>query len=98
MKTAAELLDVIEASHLLSTLRLQEDRAAVLTLVDECFEGASLDASTMSQEITAALLQHGVVYGEFEAVYAVVDAYLQVVADADKLNREELDFLNSFLD
>lgn len=98
MKTAAELLDVIEASHLMTTPRLQEDRAAVLLLVDECFESASLDSSTMPNELSQALLQHGVVYGDLDSVFEVVEAYLQVVAGADKLNREEMDFLNSFLD
>lgn len=98
MKTAAELLDVIEASHLPTTPRLQEDRAAVLMLVDECFECASIDATSMATELAQSLLAHGVVYGEFDAVLDIVEAYLQVVASADSLNREEMDFLNSFLD
>ena len=98
MKTAAELLDVIEASHLPTTPRLQEDRAAVLALVDECFESASINSESMAVELSQSLVEHGVVYGEVDQVQGIVEAYLQVVASADSLNREEMDFLNSFLD
>lgn len=98
MTTATELLDVIEASHLVCTPRIQEDRAAVLRVVDACYENASIEPHNMAQAMAEALLRHGVVYGDFDAVFEVVEAYLQVVASADRLNAEEIDFLNSFLD
>lgn len=98
MKSAVELLDVIESSNLPLTDKLTENRAAILQLVDSHFQQSDDYSETMAGKLAALLLEEGAVLGDQESVQDVITEYLHVVADeAAELGDEEKNFLDSFL-
>lgn len=103
MKSAVELLDVIEASSLPLTDKLLERREEIVDLVDSRLQQTTGNqddamAADLAADLAALLLEEGVVIGDQESVQDVVAEYLHVVADeAAELGDEEKNFLDSFL-
>lgn len=99
MKTAVELLDVIEASHLPVTGKLVEGRDDVIRLVEDfLLQADGKDDGAVAEQLAELLLGEGAVLGDRESLQDVITEYLHVVADENgSLGEDEKNFLDSFL-
>jgi hypothetical protein len=99
MKSAVELLDVIESSSLPLTDKLLERREDIVELVDgRLQQSAGKPDGSVAADLADLLIEEGVVIGDTESVQDVIAEYLHVVADeAGELGDEEKNFLDSFL-
>lgn len=99
MKSAVELLDVIESSSLPLTDKLLDRREDILELVDSRLQrSADKPDDSTAADLATLLLEEGVVIGDQESVQDVIAEYLHVVADESaELGDEEKNFLDSFL-
>ena len=99
MNTAAELLDVIEASHLTVNENLQASRGEVLQRIGRYLDGSSANESgNVAAGMAQWLVEAGIVLADLDSVQEVIAEYLQVVADeTETLGDEEKQFLDNFL-
>lgn len=98
MKSAVELLDVIESSHLPVTEKWVDDRSHILKLVEICLKQPDDGDCFIAEQVAALLLKEGVLLGDQESIEEVVVEYLQVVSnEAEGLGEDEKNFLDNFL-
>jgi hypothetical protein len=98
MSNAAELLDVISASHLPVTDRLDQHRRDIVASVERRFQGTADRSQRLASELAALLVDEGVVLSDEDSVRQVISDYLAIVADEEAaLGDDENAFLANFL-
>jgi hypothetical protein len=98
MKNAVELLEIISASSLPLSDRLEERRSDIITKLDEHLNVSRNSADAMADGLAKVLVNEGVVMTDLESVKDVVAEYLHVIDDEQAaLGDEEMDFLENFL-
>ena len=99
MLRAVELLEVIEASHLLLAEQLEAQRAVLLGQLTERLQQADgKSAAQLAGELAGLLVQAGAVLSDQQSVQTVIAEYLAVLdAEEEALGDDEKDFLANFL-
>ena len=98
MKNARELLDVIAASSLPVTDRLEQHRRQIVARVDEHLQRSQKDCGDTADALAQLLVEEGVVETDQDSVRDVVAEYLRVVVEEQAaLGEEEMDFLTKYL-
>lgn len=99
MLRAVELLEVIEASHLLLAEQLEAQRSVLLgQLAEQLRQADGKSAAQLAGELAGLLVQAGVVLSDQQSVQTVIAEYLTVLdGEEAALGDEEKDFLANFL-
>lgn len=98
MKSAGELLGVIESSRLEISANLTERREEILRLINQRLATLSDSTEDTAGSLASLLVDEGAVLGHSEDIRKIIAEYLNVVAiEENTLGEEEKDFLESFL-